>query len=484
MLNGLLYADPDKSWAEKTLESLTLKEKIGQLIIISTQAHRDLDGLFFWCDQYQKVEKEYGIGGLLFLYKNDPFLQIQAINTLNARSKLPLLITLDAEWGIAMRHEGVQRLPYACTLAAITDLELIKQAGAFLAEQCRLVGVHINLAPVVDLYSNKSNPIVNKRCFGADVERVCRYSNALLESMQTNGVYGSAKHFPGHGNTAVDSHKALPVIHDSLKAFEASALLTFKAAIQAGVKSIMTAHLLVPAFDAVMPTSLSPAVYSYLRTELNFDGLIISDSLSMKALSGYTNDQVAVAALKAGVDLLLRPIDPYAAAQAIEHAVQDGSISEQDLDEHVLRVLRLKEEVCLPTASPLASDNAQAVIKLCNESPLIPRLYQAAITLVRDPSQVLASKHQDYVLIELVAHKWGTPPYYGALLEQIDQAHKVLESGKPVVVVVYGDPHIVEQLPVQATVIVAYEDVPYAHEAVHKLLTKQIWATGILPIAA
>lgn len=482
ILIGTSISAQQESWAEKTLHTLTLKEKIGQLIVVSTQAHRELDGLFYWSPEYEQLLQEYGIGGLLFLYKNDPLSQIQTINALNARSKIPLLITLDAEWGIAMRHEGVQHVPYALTLGAITDLALLEKAGAFLAEQCALLGVHFNLTPVVDIYSNKKNPVVNKRCFGSDVNRVNTHAAALIKGMQAAGMYGSAKHFPGHGNTDLDSHYTLPKISDSLEVFESTTLQPFKAAIEAGVKSIIVAHLLVPAFDAKNPASLSPAIYDYIRSTLHFDGLLMTDGLAMKALITWTESDVGLAALQAGADILLRPPTPYATACAIEQEVLAGRLSMAELDEHVLRVLRIKEELGIQSALPLPLENTEKVIELCNESDLIQELYDAAVTVVRDPQQLLLNENVKPIVVEVVAERWGESPFYGACGAEIEQINQLVIEKKPVVVVVYGNPYLIEQLPSHVTVIVAYENVPAARNAVQKVLSGQLQARGRLPI--
>jgi len=297
---------------------------------------------------------------------SDPLTQVRKLNRLQSKAPIPLLISADAEWGLAMRMQDTIAFPKNRTLGEIEDMTLLYRLGAEIGRQAKRVGIHLNLAPVADVNTNPANPIIGMRSFGEDPRRVASCVRAMVSGMQSAGILACAKHFPGHGDTSVDSHRALPVLEHSRERLDAVEFVPFREAIDSGVVAIMTGHLLAPAIDPRRPATLSSIVLTgILRKELGFDGLIVSDALNMKALS-QTPEEAALFAMIAGCDLLLygdhlapnidqiiREDVPRAWA-ALKEGVSEGMISKERLDASVLRILRAKEQLGLHLSSQVS----------------------------------------------------------------------------------------------------------------------------------
>jgi len=332
-------------WAEKTLSELSIQEKIGQLIIVPACPRHESETL-------RMTLQRYHIGGIL-VKQGHPLQQIPFLNTLQSEAKIPLLCTGDAEWGLGMRMEDTLSFPKNGILGL--HPEKIEEVGVWIGKQCHQVGIHLNFAPVVDVNNNPDNPVIGTRSFGADPEAVASCSASMIKGMHKGGVLTCAKHFPGHGDTDVDSHKGLPRIPHSRDHLEKIEFVPFRRAIDSGVDAIMTGHLMLPALDPEFPATLSiPIVTDLLQKEWGFQGLVVTDALNMKALSEhYSTGEIAVKALLAGHDLLLYGAHRYddvhvILSELIPRVVEAlMQVPEEVLDPHVLKVLQAKEKLGL-----------------------------------------------------------------------------------------------------------------------------------------
>ena len=326
-----VFYNEKSQWADSVLELLTLDEKIGQLFMVSAYSNKSAKPE----DYIAKLVKKYKIGGLMFL-QGGPKRQAKLTNYYQSISKIPLMVALDAEWGVAMRLDSALRFPWQMTLGASSDSNLIYEMGTEIARQCKLIGVNINFAPVVDVNSNPNNPIINNRSFGEDYKKVSSLSLAYMQGLQDNNVLACAKHFPGHGDTDKDSHKTLPVINHSKYRLKKIELQPFDYLIKNGLGSIMTAHLFIPSLDnnENTPISLSENVVNGLLTEeMGFNGLKFTDGLNMKAVSDlYDPGELDVKALIAGHDIMLCAEDVPKAIKLIKKAINSGDISEQNIN--------------------------------------------------------------------------------------------------------------------------------------------------------
>ena len=323
----LLYkAEQDarcRQWVDSVMNRLSLKEKIGQLFIytiapVDTKHNQAL---------LRDAVDTYKVGGLLF---SGGKMQTQAILTNQAQrmARLPLMITFDGEWGLAMRLRGTPLFPRNMVLGCIQDNRLIYEYGREMARQCRELGVQVNFAPVADVNVNPKNPVINNRSFGEDPVRVADKVIAYATGLEGGGVLSVCKHFPGHGDTDVDSHKALPVLPFTRERLDSVELYPFKEAIRAGLSGMMVGHLQVPVIEPLggLPSSLSRnVVYGLLTEELAFKGLIFTDALAMRGVSG--NASVSLQALKAGNDMVLAPRNLKTEVAAVIEAVDRGELS-------------------------------------------------------------------------------------------------------------------------------------------------------------
>lgn len=340
--NLMAAAAPATSWAERTLASLTIPQKVAQLFMVSVRQNNPavLD-----------LVRSHEIGGVIF-FKGPLADQTTYLNQLQAASPLGLLVAEDAEWGLTMRHpDDAISYPKNIDLGKLKDPSLLQALGYELGQQCRAMGINFFLGPVVDVNTNPANPVIGKRAYGADPATVIACAQHFITGLHAGGVLSCAKHFPGHGDTGKDSHYELLTVAHDRKHLEDYELAPFRALItNPGVDSIMTAHLLVPALGATdTPATLSKSVMTdLLRTELGFNGLIITDALEMKAISDhYGPVHAALMALQAGCDIVLCPVDPAACIDYVVAAVEHEQLSLKELNTRVLRVLQAKERCWL-----------------------------------------------------------------------------------------------------------------------------------------
>ena len=341
LISSALYGD----WAEETLENLSIQEKVGQLLVVPASPK-------FQSKTLEKVLETYHIGGVL-IKQGHPLIQIPFLNYLQKKSTIPLMVFGDAEWGLGMRMESTLSFPKNGVLGS--HISKIQEVGEWIGKHCRLVGIHMNLAPVVDVNNNPNNPIIGMRSFGEDPTHVANCGALMIQGMHKGGALCCAKHFPGHGDTDVDSHVGLPRIPHTLEHLESVEFVPFKKAIESGVDAMMTGHLMVPALDAEFPATLSrKVVHDLLRKRLGFKGLIITDALNMKALSErYPSSEIAKRSLLAGHDLLLYGAHRYNDIEAILEDIIPlvfkalCEVPEEILNVHVLKVLKAKEKLGL-----------------------------------------------------------------------------------------------------------------------------------------
>ena len=391
--------EAQQQWVDSTYAQLSFDEKIGQLFMVmafSEQGKEHFDAI------YKNID-ENKIGGVIFSL-GGPLGQTDWLNRFQKKSKIPLLIGMDAEWGVAMRLDSVQAFPWNMTLGAIQNDKLVQAVGYRIGEQAKRLGIHINFAPSVDINTNPKNPIIGNRSFGEDKVNVAQKGIAFMNGMHEAGVLSSAKHFPGHGDTATDSHLGLPSINFSSERIDEVELYPFKKIIQAGVSSVMVAHLDIPALDAGIPSSLSQkTVQVLLQDSLKFKGLVITDALNMKGASGISPKYgIDVAAFLAGNDILLIPNNVSTAIKKMKRAFKAKKFTEERLAVSVKKILKAKYLVGLNKYKPVSKENLSADLNTIEDDYLIAKAMQAAVTVVQNKHNILPlSKEPTYGYLKL-----------------------------------------------------------------------------------
>jgi beta-N-acetylhexosaminidase len=348
-----------QQWTDSVFNSLSNDEKIAQLIII--RAHSNLGP-----DHISKVVSEiqqYNVGALCF-FQGGPIRQASLTNYYQGIAKTPLMITQDAEYGLGMRLDSVTKFPYQLTLGALSNSELVYQMGVAVGEQCKRLGVHVNYAPVVDINNNPLNPVIGYRSFGEDKIKVSDFGVAYMKGMQDAGIMACAKHFPGHGDVAVDSHLDLPIVNKSKEELDRLELTPFRALFKAGVGSVMIAHLAVPSIDKGVnrATSISKkSVTGLLRNDLGYQGLTFTDALEMKGVAKYfPSGMIAAEALIAGNDMLCLPADVAETIAAVKKSIRKKKIKWKDINAKVKKVLMAKYQLGLYESKPIDTNNLVA----------------------------------------------------------------------------------------------------------------------------
>ncbi len=397
-----VFLTDSTSWADSVLLTLSDEERIAQLFVVTAysnqgDAHKQ---------QITDLIEDYKVGGLMFL-QGGPVRQAKLTNYYQSITKTPLMIAMDAEWGVAMRLDSALSFPWPMTLGAIEDTNLIYQMGEEVARQCKLIGTHINFAPVVDVNSNPENPIINNRSFGENPEKVGRMGVAYMKGMQDNKVLACAKHFPGHGDTDADSHKTLPTVNHLKYRLDEVELVPFKKLINNGIGSIMVAHLHIPVLDDTknLAVSLSPKVVNgLLKTEMGFTGLVITDGLNMKGVSDfYEPGIVDVKALLAGNDVLLYPLNVPKAIEEIKKAIAKNQITQKEIDARCLKILKAKQWMGLDNYSPVNLEKVADEI-ITNETELLDKkLVKSSLTLLQNYDDLLPLKRLDTLRIASVS---------------------------------------------------------------------------------
>jgi beta-glucosidase-like glycosyl hydrolase/CubicO group peptidase (beta-lactamase class C family) len=381
-------AQAQKKWVDSLYNGMSLEEKVGQLFMVrafsnQSKAHENA---------VAELINNYHIGGLIFS-TGGPVRQAKLNNLYQAITKTPLLIGMDAEWGLSMRLDSTYAFPWNMTLGAIRDNALIERTGYHIGEHCKRIGVHFNFAPVVDINTNPKNPIIGNRSFGEDRDNVTEKALAFMKGMQDAGVLANAKHFPGHGDTESDSHKTLPTINFDEKRIDSVELYPYRKLIEKGLSSVMVAHLNVPSLEprSGFPSSLSEhIVRDILQDSLGFEGLVFTDALEMKGVSNYSvPGEIDLAAFKAGNDVLLISEDVPKAIEKIIEAYNSEDISEERLAHSVKKILMAKYKVGLQNYSPIGTATLFEDLNRLKDDLLYEELMENAITVVRNKSDVL-----------------------------------------------------------------------------------------------
>ncbi|MBT8218875.1 MAG: serine hydrolase [Bacteroidia bacterium] len=378
-----------EAWVEKTFNQLSFEEKLGQLFMLRAYSNRGGEHK----EEIKQLIQEYHIGGLCF-FQGDPETQARYTNEYQALSKVPLWLSIDAEWGIGMRMKySTISYPRQLMLGAIQDDELIYEMGVDIGKQLKRLGVHVNFAPVVDVNNNAANPVINTRSFGEDKYNVTAKSYMYMKGLQDAGVLACAKHFPGHGDTDVDSHYDLPVITHNKTRLDSIELYPFRVLANKGIGSMMIAHLQVPAIDETenLPTTLSPkAVTELLRNELNYQGITFTDALDMKGVTKHhESGEVEAKALLAGNDVLLLPEDMEAAFDRIGTYLESGILDTATIYNRVKKILRAKYDLGLGNYAPVQISSILDDLNNPKSIVLKRKLIQNALTLVRNDNKTI-----------------------------------------------------------------------------------------------
>lgn len=381
-----------KKWADSILKTLSVEQKIGQLFMIAAYSNMDEK-------HYQTTEnlvQQYQLGGLIFM-QGTPLKQAELTNRYQQKSKIPLLIGFDGEWGLSMRLKESYQYPWNMTLGAIRDNDLIEQFGQQLGRQLKRIGVHVNFAPVVDVNTNPLNPIIGNRSFGENKVNVAEKAMAFTKGIQSERILASAKHFPGHGDTDKDSHKTLPTISFDASRIDSVELYPYKKLIESGIGSVMVAHLNVPSLDTVknIPSTLSyKIVTELLKEKLAYNGLIFTDALNMKGvLNGGESGSVELAAFLAGNDMLLFSEKIQEAIAKIKLAVDNGIISDERLNYSVRKILETKYWVGLNNFKPIVLDGLQEAVNAIENEVLHRKLIENSVTLLLNKDELFPIQH-------------------------------------------------------------------------------------------
>lgn len=540
LLNNALKGS-QSSWAEQTLASMTVQEKIGQLFMVTAVTNpEDVRNEWWYTQKNLGVDKtyvkhlihNYNIGGVIFLGTGDLKEQVAYTNEFQDASKLPLFIAQDYEAGTGSRNQRSSlRFPCAMSLGALQNSTLIYDVGYQTGKHCNALGVNINFAPVVDVNNNPNNPVIGLRSFGSEPSAVIEKAVAYTEGLQNAGVIACAKHFPGHGDTDLDSHHELPTINHSQDRLNEIELAPFKAMITEQVKSIMTAHLRIPTLDETNTSSLSRTIVTdLLRNDLAFDGLIITDALLMRAVSDhYKPGELELKALQAGNDILLCPTDVPRAVACIEDALENGTISAYELDAHVLRILTAKEWIFSQRNwQTHALENYDRIINSDAALALKQKVFEQTVTAYN-------FNQEEFSLADATVIQIGTAPHDAfiqslpieskhlfklckkpssdeieTIIEKVDPAKpvivalfgmtrdphkqfgvsdhslqliKALQEKTTTVIALFGSPYFLNNLDSSTRALIAYEQDPIVQDVVAQILAGRKKPYGLLPVS-
>ncbi len=530
----LKYGSEATLWADSVLRTMSTDEKIGQLFTVAaysnkTEAHKQ---------EIISLINQYHIGGLIFM-QGGPVRQAILCNYYQSLSRIPLLISIDGEWGLSMRLDSTIRFPRQMAMGAITNDSLIYNFGLEVARQCKIMGIHVNYAPVIDVNDNPMNPVINDRAFGEDMYEVAAKGIAYMQGMQAGGILTCAKHFPGHGHTDKDSHLSLPTVLRSKKEIDSVELYPFKQLIANGVTGIMVAHLNIPALDTTTnrATTLSPKVVTeLLQNELGYKGLIYTDALNMKGVSAYYAPGGAdVEALLAGNDILLFSESVPGAIEGIKQAIADGKITLTEIERRIKKQLEAKFAVGLNAYKPIDIFNLNGQLNTPEAMALNADLAAASLTLIGNPNDLVPFTNirnekvaavsigaaEDNVFLNTIQNysrakifsikKNASYTDFQMLLTELKKFDKIivgihdmsrsaasnysitvdlkqflyeLYQNKNVVTAVFGNPYSLKNFDNLKPIIMAYEDNANSRSMAAQLIFGGIKANGTLPVTA
>ncbi len=529
----------EQRWVDSVFALMSDDERLGQLLWIRAHSNWDESRNA----EVERLIREYHLGGLTF-FQGNPAEQIRLVNRYQAAARIPLFIAMDAEWGLGMRFKThAMSFPRQLMLGAIQDNTLLYELGAEVARQCRRVGVHINFAPVADINNNPDNPVINTRSFGEDRVNVAGKAYMYMKGMQDHGLMACAKHFPGHGDTDVDSHKDLPVIRHDRARLDSIELFPFRILLEQGVGSVMVAHLHVPALDSTpnLPTTLSQkAVRGILHEQLGYQGLIMTDALGMKGVTKhYRPGEVEAMALLAGNDVLLLPQDVPAAFRTIKQYIREGKLSWARIYASTRKVLHAKYRMGLTRFDPIPTEGLERDLFPPAAQALKRKLIREALTLVRNDAgmlpfdslehmklatlalgakdttlwqrrllewnphtqiewhelelsnraiKLLIGKLRKYDAVVIGLHGLKTTPSddgnYGLPASAVRFLEAARIDGIPLVLVNFGNPYLLRHFDRFPTVVQAYEDNEDVHDLAAQAMAGVFGFRGRLPVTA
>jgi beta-N-acetylhexosaminidase len=557
-------------WANEQLRKMSLEEKVGQLISVGVNAtflNQDSDA-------YRALKhhiEDNKVGGII-LFRGPVYESVILVNRMQQLARYPLLISADLEAGAGMRFDDTVNFPWNMAVAATGNPEYARRQGEITAREARALGVHQIFAPVVDVNNNAANPVINVRSYGEDPADVARFAVAFTEGAQNAGAIATAKHFPGHGDTAVDSHRGLPEINVDRHRLNTVEFVPFQATVNAGVGAVMVGHIALPQIDATavkplpqnikskpidtdqngeiieekaaMPATMSPVIGNILRNDLKFQGMIVTDALSMSGLTIYfTQEEAAVRALEAGADMLLKPADVDASFRGVLQAVRSGRITEQRVEESARRILAAKYDLGLVKDRITPIESIDRVVGSKDVMALATEIAEHAVTLVRDEDKLVPLKNlkpgtrvfnlavtngddRNWIANPFVSRLNGTgmkietvvlddrsteqevrkvvaraktadvviASLYGRVRSGQASSVGIPESGAralsalidakaPMVGISFGNPYLLQSFPGLRTYLVAYGDMPALQQAVARALLGEIDIVGKLPIS-
>ena len=381
-----------KVWVDSVYNSMSLDEKLGQLFMVAAYSNKGNAHTY----EIQNLISNYKIGGLIF-FQGGPVRQANLTNSYQASAKIPLFIGNDAEWGLSMRLDSTYTYPWNMTLGAVQDMKLIEKLGNQMGKESARMGIQFNFGPVVDINTNPNNPIIGFRSFGEDKINVANRAVALMKGFQNQGIYATAKHFPGHGDTETDSHKGLPTVNFSKERLEDVEFYPYREMIKEGLSSVMVAHLNVPSLESRsnFPSSISyEVVTNILKKDLGFKGLIFTDALNMKAASNYKNPgEIDLAAFLAGNDILLFSEDVPLAINLLRNAYNNKVISEKRLAFSVKKILKYKYIAGFSKLKPIDTANLISDLNNPQSDALQYKLFENALTVLKNKEAILPLKN-------------------------------------------------------------------------------------------
>ncbi len=407
----------ENPWVDSVFQSLTPDQRIAQLVWVSTAANNDIAAQL----KVTELIKKHNLGGVIF-FTGDPEEQVKLTNVYQASAQTPLFVAMDAEWGVGMRMPGVIPFPYNMMMGASYSPELIKETTREMARQMKRLGVHVNLGPVVDINTEPQNPIIGMRSFGESPAQVAACGLAYMQGLQENNIIAVAKHFPGHGDTQTDSHFTLPVVPYSTERLDSVELYPFKKLVEQGIAGVMSAHLNVPQLDEQegIPSSLSPKIINgILRDKWNFNGLIITDAMNMAGASTYGDPgEIEALALKAGNDVIEFPKDVEQTIAGIKKAVENGLLSQEEIDLKCRRVLAAKYWAGLNKLSPVSTRNLMQDLNNPQAELVKRKMIEASLTLLENQNQLIPIQGLDMLKVACLAVGRTTPTPFQNILSK------------------------------------------------------------------
>jgi beta-N-acetylhexosaminidase len=400
---------PAQKWVDSVFASLTPDQRIAQLMVVRL-SERTPTGVLFYDKKVTELVKKYNIGGVC-LFQGNPTLQAATVNSLQAVAKTPIMMCIDGENGLGMRFDSIIPLNRQMMMGAVQDETIIYNYGKLVGEQCKRAGIHVNYAPVVDVNNNPNNPVINDRSFGEDKYKVAAYGVAYMRGMQDVGVMACAKHFPGHGDVDVDSHKDLPVINKTLAQLDSLEFYPFKQIFKAGVGSVMIAHLSIPAIDNTpnKPTSISyKNVTELMRNKMGYQGLTFTDALEMQGVKKfYPDGEASVESIIAGNDMLCLPGDVPMSIAKIKEAIKKKKLSWADIEMHCRKVLAAKYQYGMANLQPVNLTNITADIN-SNVNAMKKVIAENALTLLNKTDDIFFPLKPNDALTKIAYVSLGT----------------------------------------------------------------------------